>query len=86
MDAMTTPFRDAVCPPARTVSATADTVSLAAAIQGLQRVVVSLHYAEGLRLPEIAVVLELSELEVAHLFAQALSSLGAAPAAHRHAA
>lgn len=89
MDATTALLRHALCAPARTSSATAETASLAAAVQGLhgmQRLVVSLYYVEGLRLPEIALVLELSELEVAHLHTQALASLGAGNPAHRHAA
>ncbi|HEX6039202.1 hypothetical protein [Longimicrobium sp.] len=88
MDATTATPRDTLSTPARTPSA-ADTASLAAAIQGLggmQRLVVSLYYMEGLRLPEIALVLELGELEVAHLYGQALAALGLARPAQRHAA
>lgn len=88
MDAMNTALRTTPGAPARTPSA-AEAAPLAAAIQGLhgmQRLVVTLYYVEGLRLPEIALVLELGELEVAHLYTQALAALGAAPPAQRHAA
>ena len=66
---------------------TAPTADALLALKGLERVVVSLYYVEGLRLPEIALVLDLGEVEVARLYARALASLRAAePVAHRQAA
>jgi DNA-directed RNA polymerase specialized sigma subunit len=53
-------------------------VALANAVQALptlERLVMSLYYEQGLRVHEIAVVLELGELEVAHIYAQAFAAL-----------
>lgn len=88
MDTMTA-RRDTPSTPARAASVPSETASLATAIQGLhgmQRLVMCLYYVEGLKLPEIALVLELGELEVAQLYTQALASLGMARPAQLHAA
>lgn len=90
MDAMTAARHETPRTPVLAPAAAADAASLAAAIQalhGMQRLVVSLCYGEGLRLPEVALVLEMSEIEVAQLYAQALATLRGEPgAAYRHAA
>jgi DNA-directed RNA polymerase specialized sigma subunit len=88
MNTMTAAARETLCTPARATAAP-EAASLAAAIQelhGMQRLVVTLYYVEGLRLPEIALVLELSELEVAHFYTQAITALGGSAPAHRQAA
>jgi DNA-directed RNA polymerase specialized sigma subunit len=67
--------------PSRAHAGAADAAAqLTNAIQslgGLERLVVSLYYKEGLRLPEIGLVLGLGELEVTQIHAQALAALRA---------
>jgi len=40
-----------------------------------ERLVLTLYYHEGLRLPEIALVLEMAEAQAAQLYTQALAAL-----------
>lgn len=56
-------------------------------LDGLERVVVSLYCMEGLRLPQIAQVLDLDEVEVTRLYTRAMAYIRTAGLlAQRHAA
>lgn len=57
------------------VDAAAQLTNAIQSLNGLERLVVSLYYKEGLRLPEIGLVLGLGELEVTQVYSHALAAL-----------
>jgi DNA-directed RNA polymerase specialized sigma subunit len=66
-----------------------DTDTFGGAIRRLrtpERLILTLYYHEGLKLPEIALVLEMAEAEATQLYAQALAALREEIRPLRHAA